>query len=63
MTNLIALAHLYSWMAALFFFTTGLGVFLPYAEKTFKNVEHMCMSCGRVVAVQRFGGGTQAKLL
>ena len=50
-------------MATMFFLTTGLGVFLPYANNNFKNVEHKCMSCGRTVAVQMFGGGTQAKLL
>ncbi|KAH7028165.1 LITAF-like zinc ribbon domain-containing protein [Microdochium trichocladiopsis] len=51
------------WMATFFFFTTGLGVFIPYAANHFKNAEHMCSKCGRIVAVQRFGGATQAKLL
>ncbi|KAF6844596.1 litaf-like zinc finger domain-containing protein [Colletotrichum musicola] len=51
------------WMAAMFFFTTGLGVVIPYAMKPFKNVRHSCMRCGRVLATRRFGGGTRAHLM
>ncbi|TDZ25666.1 hypothetical protein Cob_v001407 [Colletotrichum orbiculare MAFF 240422] len=51
------------WMAVMLFFTTGLGVFVPYSTNTFKNVRHNCLRCGRVLATKRFGGGTRAHLM
>jgi hypothetical protein len=50
-------------MAAMFFFTTGIGVFIPYVANPFKNVEHACMKCGRRLATRRFGSGTKAHLM
>ncbi|KAI8300919.1 hypothetical protein K4K61_009371 [Colletotrichum sp. SAR11_59] len=51
------------WMAVMFFCTTGVGVFIPYSMKPFKNVRHNCMRCGRTLATNRFGGGTKAHLM
>ncbi|KAL0938316.1 litaf-like zinc finger domain-containing protein [Colletotrichum truncatum] len=51
------------WMAVLLFCTTGLGVFIPYSMKPFKNVRHNCLRCGRTLATRRFGGGTKAHLM
>ncbi|KAK1707421.1 LITAF-like zinc ribbon domain-containing protein [Colletotrichum lupini] len=51
------------WMAVMLFFTTGVGVFAPYAMRPFKDVVHSCQRCGRKVATRRFGGGTKAHLM
>ncbi|WQF84307.1 Putative LITAF domain containing protein [Colletotrichum destructivum] len=51
------------WMAAMFFCTTVIGVFIPYAITSFKDIRHSCARCGRKVATQRFGSGTKAHLM
>ncbi|WYZ42344.1 hypothetical protein EsH8_VI_000043 [Colletotrichum jinshuiense] len=51
------------WMATMFFFTTAIGVFIPYVARPFKDIRHTCMRCGRKVATRRFGGGTKAHLM
>ncbi|KAL5884245.1 hypothetical protein ACKVWC_003215 [Pyricularia oryzae] len=51
------------WMATMFFFTTGIFTFVPYVTPAMKDVEHHCLRCGRHLATNRFGGGTQAKLM
>ncbi|KXJ88401.1 hypothetical protein Micbo1qcDRAFT_235767 [Microdochium bolleyi] len=51
------------WMATFFFVFTVVGTWIPYASNHFKNAEHSCSRCGRVLAVQRFGGGTKAVLM
>lgn len=50
-------------MATMFFFTTGIFTFVPYVTPAMKDVEHHCLRCGRHLATNRFGGGTQAKLM
>ncbi|TLD31344.1 hypothetical protein PspLS_01813 [Pyricularia sp. CBS 133598] len=51
------------WMATMFFFTTAIFTFVPYVTPAMKDVEHHCLRCGRHLATNRFGGGTQAKLM
>ncbi|KAH8895475.1 hypothetical protein GQ53DRAFT_820304 [Thozetella sp. PMI_491] len=51
------------YMGVFFFLFTGIGVFIPYAMNHFKNAEHSCLKCGRVLAVQKFGGSTKAYLI
>ncbi|KAI6366840.1 hypothetical protein MCOR25_005056 [Pyricularia grisea] len=51
------------WMATMFLFTTGILTFVPYVTPAMKDVEHHCLRCGRHLATNRFGGGTQAKLM
>lgn len=50
-------------MAVMFFFTTVIFAFIPYAFDTFKDVRHKCMRCGQSLATNHFGGGTQAHLM
>ncbi|KAK8041298.1 hypothetical protein PG994_014305 [Apiospora phragmitis] len=51
------------WMATFFFFTTGIFTFIPYAVNHFKNAEHSCVHCGRLLATYRFGSGPRAHVL
>jgi len=51
----------HSW-AAVFFFTTGIFVFIPYVAKRFKNVRHKCGKCGRLLATCHYGTGTETHL-
>ncbi|KAK7966001.1 uncharacterized protein PG986_000278 [Apiospora aurea] len=51
------------WIATFFFFTTGIFVFVPYSMKHFKNAEHSCVHCGRLLATYRFGSGPRAHVL
>lgn len=52
-----------SWIATLLFFTTGVGVFVPYVTDFSKNVQHRCLKCGNTLATNHFGSGTEAHLI
>jgi len=49
-------------MAALFFFTTVVGVAAPYVISSFKDVHHSCGSCGRRIATTYYPEGTEVHL-
>ncbi|KAF8852558.1 hypothetical protein BDZ45DRAFT_678250 [Acephala macrosclerotiorum] len=51
----------HTW-AGILFFTTGVGVVVPYMVDYFKNVQHKCGRCGVVLATIHFGSGTEAHL-
>lgn len=50
-------------MAVMFFFTTGVGAFIPYVCNAMKNVRHSCMKCGTPLATHHFGSSTESHLL
>jgi len=50
-------------MAVMFFFTTGIGSFIPYVCNSMKDVHHRCMKCGTLLATAHFGSTTEAHLL
>lgn len=51
------------WMATLLFFTTGLGVIIPYVTNFSKNVHHYCFRCGKKLVTHHFGSGTETHLI
>ncbi|KAK6834912.1 hypothetical protein PG990_000280 [Apiospora arundinis] len=51
------------WMATFFFFTTGIFAWVPYSMKHFKNAQHSCVHCKRVLATYRFGSGPRAHVV
>ncbi|KUI70967.1 hypothetical protein VM1G_06574 [Cytospora mali] len=51
------------WMATLLFFTTAVGVVVPYMSDFAKNVQHNCLRCGRTLATHHFGSGTEVHLV
>lgn len=51
-----------SFMAVFFFFTTGIGTFIPYVCNSMKDVRHSCMKCGRPLATKHFGSTTETHL-
>lgn len=50
-------------MATLLFFTTGVGVFVPYVTDFSKDARHSCLKCGNTLATNHFGSGTEAHLI
>ncbi|KAH7012981.1 hypothetical protein EDB80DRAFT_709193 [Ilyonectria destructans] len=46
-------------MAMLLFVCTVVGSVIPYASKTFKDVEHYCCRCNRRLVTHHFQTGTE----